>query len=248
MNTQKFENNLFELEVKTENGESLFNAETVARSLGFVETKNGKEYVRWRTVNGYLKKYLSQEVAKNDFISEPMVYKLAFKANNALADKFQDWLAVEVLPTIRKTGSYSNVPQSFAQALRLAADLEEKNQLLEQQIAEYEPKISYLDTILSSTDTVATSQIAADYGMSAIALNKLLNELGVQHKVSGQWILYRKHMNQGYTKSHTSEIPKADGGTKVVMNTKWTQKGRVFIYNLLIAEGYYPQMDLEEIG
>ncbi|HFJ7743433.1 TPA: phage antirepressor KilAC domain-containing protein, partial [Enterococcus faecium] len=70
----------------------------------------------------------------------------------------------------------------------------------------------------------------------------------VQHKVSGQWILYRKHMNQGYTKSHTSEIPKADGGTKVVMNTKWTQKGRVFIYNLLIAEGYYPQMDLEEIG
>ncbi|HAX1012592.1 TPA: phage antirepressor, partial [Enterococcus faecium] len=97
-----------------------------------------------------------------------------------------------------------------------------------QQIAEYEPKISYLDTILSSTDTVATSQIAADYGMSAIALNKLLNELGVQHKVSGQWILYRKHMNQGYTKSHTSEIPKADGGTKVVMNTKWTQKGRVF--------------------
>ena len=74
MKTQKFENNLFELEVKTENGESLFNAETVARSLGFVETKNGKEYVRWRTVNGYLKKYLSQEVAKNDFISEPMVY------------------------------------------------------------------------------------------------------------------------------------------------------------------------------
>ncbi len=54
--------------------------------------------------------------------------------------------------------------------------------------------------------------------------------------------------HQGYTKSHTSEIPKTDGGTKVVMNTKWTQKGRVFIYNLLIAEGYYPQMDLEEIG
>ena len=82
--------------------------------------------------------------------------------------------------------------------------------------------------------------------MSAIALNKLLNHLGVQHKISGQWILYRKHMNQGYTKSHTTEIPKADGGVKIVMNTKWTQKGRVFIYNLLIAEGYFPQMDLEE--
>lgn len=177
-------------------------------------------------------------------INESGLYSLILKSKLPNARKFKRWLTSEVLPTIRKTGSYTNVPQSFAQALRLAADLEEKNQLLEQQIAEYEPKISYLDMILSSTDTVATSQIAADYGMSAIALNKLLNELGVQHKVSGQWILYRKHMNQGYTKSHTSEIPKADGGVKVVMNTKWTQKGRVFIYNLLTAEGYYPQMDL----
>ncbi len=177
-------------------------------------------------------------------INESGLYSLILKSKLPNARKFKRWVTSEVLPTIRKTGSYTNVPQSFAQALRLAADLEEKNQLLEQQIAEYEPKISYLDMILSSTDTVATSQIAADYGMSAIALNKLLNELGVQHKVSGQWILYRKHMNQGYTKSHTSEIPKADGGVKVVMNTKWTQKGRVFIYNLLTAEGYYPQMDL----
>lgn len=177
-------------------------------------------------------------------INESGLYSLILKSKMPNARKFKRWVTSEVLPTIRKTGSYTNVPQSFAQALRLAADLEEKNQLLEQQIAEYEPKISYLDIILSSTDTVATSQVAADYGMSAIALNKLLNELGVQHKVSGQWILYRKHMNQGYTKSHTSEIPKADGGVKVVMNTKWTQKGRVFIYNLLTAEGYYPQMDL----
>ena len=177
-------------------------------------------------------------------INESGLYSLILKSKLPNARKFKRWVTSEVLPTIRKTGSYTNVPQSFAQALRLAADLEEKNQLLEQQIAEYEPKISYLDMILSSTDTVATSQIAADYGMSAIALNKLLNELGVQHKVSGQWILYRKHMNQGYTKSHTSEIPKADGGVKVVMNTKWTQKGRVFIYNLLTAEGYYAQMDL----
>lgn len=181
-------------------------------------------------------------------INESGLYSLILKSKLPNARKFKRWVTSEVLPAIRKTGSYTNVPQSFAQALRLAADLEEKNQLLEQQIAEYEPKISYLDMILSSTDTVATSQIAADYGMSAIALNKLLNHLGVQHKVGGQWILYRKHMNQGYTKSHTSEISKADGSLKVVMNTKWTQKGRVFIYNLLIAKGYYPQMDLEEIN
>lgn len=120
----------------------------------------------------------------------------------------------------------------------------EQNEVKDQLIAEYEPKVSYLDTILSSTDTVTITQIAADYGMSARQMNKLLKELGVQHKVSGQWILYKKHMGQGYTKSHTSEITKPDGGVKVVMNTKWKQKGRLFLYNLLKEEGYYPQIEM----
>lgn len=233
------------------NDEPYFVGKDVATTLGFKDSNNAlKQHVenedkiigRQNTTPSF-----KDKLGRNQYptlINESGVYDLIFGSNLPSAKKFKRWVTSEVLPTIRKTGSYTNVPQSFAQALRLAADLEEKNQLLEQQIAEYEPKISYLDMILSSTDTVATSQIAADYRLSAIGLNKLLNELGVQHKVSGQWILYRKHMNQGYTKSHTSEIPKADGGVKVVMNTKWTQKGRVFIYNLLTAEGYYPQMDL----
>ncbi|OTO89299.1 phage antirepressor KilAC domain-containing protein [Enterococcus sp. 10F3_DIV0382] len=230
------------------NDEPYFVGKDVASVLGYSNTKDAlSRHVDLEDKMGS-RITTSGQSREMTIINESGLYSLILKSKLPKAKKFKRWVTSEVLPTIRKTGSYSNVPQSFAQALRLAADLEEKNQLLEQQIAEYEPKISYLDTILSSTDTVATSQIAADYGMSAIALNKLLNELGVQHKVSGQWILYRKHMNQGYTKSHTTEIPKADGGTKVVMNTKWTQKGRVFIYNLLIAEGYYPQMDLEEIG
>lgn len=230
------------------NDEPYFVGKDVAEVLGYSNTQKAilnhvdeedKGVTKWDTLGG------KQNMT---IINESGLYSLILKSKLPNARKFKRWVTSEVLPTIRKTGSYTNVPQSFAQALRLAADLEEKNQLLEQQITEYEPKISYLDTILSSTDTVATSQIAADYGMSAIALNKLLNHLGVQHKVGGQWILYRKHMNQGYTKSHTSEISKADGSLKVVMNTKWTQKGRIFIYNLLIAEGYYPQMDLEEIS
>ncbi|MGX7368020.1 phage antirepressor KilAC domain-containing protein [Enterococcus casseliflavus] len=226
------------------NDEPYFVGKDVARVLGYSNTKDAlSRHVDSEDKTGS-RITTSGQSREMTIINESGLYSLILKSQLPNARKFKRWVTSEVLPTIRKTGSYTNVPQSFAQALRLAADLEEKNQLLEQQIAEYEPKISYLDMILSSTDTVATSQIAADYGMSAIALNKLLNELGVQHKVSGQWILYRKHMNQGYTKSHTSEIPKADGGVKVVMNTKWTQKGRVFIYNLLTAEGYYPQMDL----
>lgn len=102
-----FDNENFNVRVMIdEKGNYRFDAESVARSLGFVEQKNGKEYVRWRTVNGYLKKYVSQEVAKGSYIPESMVYKLAFKANNEIAENFQDWIADEVLPSLRKTGSY----------------------------------------------------------------------------------------------------------------------------------------------
>lgn len=256
MNTQKFENNLFQLEVKTENGEPMFDAETVARSLGFTTVaKSGNVTVRWNRVNKYLKKYLSTQVSKNDFISEPMVYKLAFKANNALAEKFQDWLAVEVLPAIRKHGGYltsEKVEEALLNPdilIQLATQLKTEREgrlVAEQKVAEYEPKITYLDSILSSTDSVTTSQIAADYGMSARKLNSLLHEKRIQRKVGDQWLLYKKHMNQGYTKSHTTEIYKADGTPKIVMNTKWTQKGRLFIYELMKSEGYLPEIDLLE--
>lgn len=178
-------------------------------------------------------------------IPESDVYRLVIKSKLPNAEKFEEWVMEEVLPQIRKTGSYSSVPQTFAQALRLAADLEEQNQVLEQQLLEAQPKLNYLDIILSSKDTVTITQIAADYGMSAREMNKVLHKLGIQHKVGGQWILYKKHMRKGYTKSHTNEIPKADGGMKVVMNTKWTQKGRIFLYNYLKDSGYYPQIDLE---
>ena len=98
-NLKKFNNELFQLEVKAENGESLFNVGSVARSLGITQiAKSGNEVVRWERVNKYLNlsspqvgTVISQEVGKNDFISEPMVYKLAFKANNEVAEKFQDW-------------------------------------------------------------------------------------------------------------------------------------------------------------
>ncbi len=251
MNTQKFENNLFELEVKTENGESLFNAETVARSLGFVETKNGKEYVRWRTVNGYLKKYLSQEVAKNDFISEPMVYKLAFKANNALADKFQDWLAVEVLPTIRKHGMYAtdellNNPDLL---IEVATKLKEERTLrlvAEQKAAEMQPKADYYDRILNNKGLVTVSTIAKNYGMSAVSFNKLLHELGIQFNQSGTWLLYSKFQDKGYTHIEPFDYEDKNGNRQVKTRMKWTQKGHIFLYETLKKNNYLPMIEREQ--
>lgn len=139
------------------------------------------------------------------------------------------------------------LPGTYKEALLQLVEQVEENEILEQRIAEYEPRISYLDNILQSKDTVTITQIAADYGMSPQAMNKLLHKLRVQHKVGGQWILYKKHMSEGYTKSHTVPITKSDGSEMVVMNTKWTQKGRLFLYDLLKKEEILPMIEREEI-
>src|SRR5699024_6896555 len=100
-----FENELFKVSAKTEGEQILFDVEQVAKNLGITDVKNNTEYVRWNRVNSYLPNN-SPQVAKGDFIPEPLVYKLAFKAQNEVAEKFQDWLAIEVIPKIRKTGGY----------------------------------------------------------------------------------------------------------------------------------------------
>ena len=102
-----------------DNNMAWLNAEDVARGWGFTQIKSEKEYVRWETINGYLKGFgFSQQVGKEDFIPENMVYRLGFKANNETAQKFQALLADEILPTLRKTGSYTiNKPKNKMQML-----------------------------------------------------------------------------------------------------------------------------------
>ncbi|MEK4921991.1 phage antirepressor KilAC domain-containing protein [Cytobacillus sp. FSL R5-0569] len=145
-----------------------------------------------------------------------------------------------------------NLPSTYKEALLMLIEKEEEreqlhteNLMLGQRVAEYEPKITYLDQILSSTDSVTITQIAADYGMSAQKFNKILHESGIQYKINGQWILYTKYKSEGYTKSKTTDVLRSDGTTKVVMNTQWTQKGRLFIYNVLKAKEIYPMMDIQ---
>lgn len=137
-------------------------------------------------------------------------------------------------------------PKSLPEALRMAADLAEKNQQLVSTVTEYEPKVRYVDKILQTKNTVTTTQIAKDYGMSAKALNKILHEKSIQFKQSGQWLLYAKYQDKGYTKSSTVDIYHINGGHSVKMNTKWTQKGRLFIHQILEERGIYAVSDREE--
>ncbi len=98
------------LKVKEVNGQVMFDAESAAVGIGLTQIKNGTTYVRWERVNALLKN--SPRVGKGDFITEPQVYTLAIKAESEQADKFQNWLTTEVLPSIRKTGGYQAKPMT----------------------------------------------------------------------------------------------------------------------------------------
>lgn len=144
------------------------------------------------------------------------------------------------------------LPKDYPSALRALADAEEEkaalaaeNERQRQAIADFEPIRQYVDTILESPGTLATTQIAADYGMSAKALNKILHEEGIQHCVNGQWILYRKLMGKGYTKSKTISFRHSDGRPDTKMQTQWSQSGRLLIHEILNRRGILAVMDRE---
>lgn len=119
--------------------------------------------------------------------------------------------------------------------LALENELSIKQQVLEiqeVQIKELAPKAEYTDTVLQSNETYATTRIAQELGISAIALNKKLHEMRVQRKVDGQWILYAQYLDKQFAKSHTVPYPKSDGTTGTNTQTVWTEKGRQFIHSL----------------
>ena len=135
-NVKMFSYGDIELPVKmNDNGSIEFDAEQSAIGFGICLEKQGVKYVRWERVRKYLN---SPQVEKGDFISESQFYKLAIKANNQVAEKFQDWVTEEVLPNIRKHGFYQIKPLNTQQQIRLIAqgtsELNERLENIEQRM------------------------------------------------------------------------------------------------------------------
>lgn len=253
-NLQIFEGQ--EVEVFEFEGKVLFNPYDVAAILG---VKNVRDRIRDFNDNQRIKltqstvgipDNLDIPTAGRVYLTESGVYKLVFKSNKPQAERFSNWVTDEVLPSIRKHGAYLT-PDKVEEVLlnpdtiiKIAQNLkeeQEKRRQLEIENNELKPKANYCEQVLQSEKAVVTTQIAKDYGMSPQALNSILHELGVQYKVDGQWVLYSKYQDKGYTKSCTV----IDRFGEPRMQTKWTQKGRLFIYQMLKTIGVLPNMEKE---
>ena len=261
-NLKIFENEDLNLQIRTVeiDGKTYFVGKDVAKALVY---KNVNDAIS-RHCKGVVKHDLPTNGGKQptNVITEGDLYRLITNSELPDAEKFENWVFDEVLPSIRKHGAY--MTDNTIEKILLNPDfgiklltelkikkekiktLEVTNKQQEQLIGELKPKADYTDTILQSKALVNINQIAKDYGMSARQMNKILADKNVQYKQGNQWLLYRKYHDKGYTSSETVNITRTDGTPDVIMRTKWTQKGRLFIYDLLKRDGIIPLIERKQ--
>ncbi len=258
INLQTFPNEQFgDLRTIEEGDKVLFCGKDVAEALGYARPRDAiSDHTKGAVKRRILTNGGEQEMS---FIPEGDVYRLIAHSKLPKAQEFESWVFDEVLPTIRKNGAYMT-DDTLEKALtspdfliQLATQLKEEkearraleaeNKVQAQQIAEFQPKASYYDVILNCPDLMSVSKIAKDYGKSAVWLNAKLHELGVQYKQGDIWLLYQKYAEMGYTSTKTHVVNGTDGMPHSKVNTAWTQRGRLFIYDLLKSHGILPLIE-----
>lgn len=257
-------NELTNVKVEKINGTLVTTSNRVAEELG-VEHKN-----LLVKIDGYIDKFSSAEssaqfyiphecktldgrTVRNYLITEKGIAQLIGGYSAAVPKAFDLNVAyINEFERMRNIITGGKIPSSFKEALQLALEQEERmealrleNKVQSQQIAELQPKASYYDLILQCKDLLSMTEIAKDYGMSAKAMNKLLHDLGVQYKQSGVWFLYSKYQDKGYTQTKTQNYNRPDGTQGSSVHTYWSQKGRLFIYDLLKNNGILPMIERE---
>ena len=248
------------------NDETWFIAKDVANALGFANPRSAVSNHVYDDDKGVETIDTPGGKQSLTIINESGVYALVFSSRLENAKKFKKWVTSEILPSIRKTGLYAadellNNPDLMIEAMqklkaeRLKSEqltakneaLELENKAQEQIINELKPKVNYLDIILGSKNLLNITQIAKDYGMSGVALNRILEGLHIQYKQRDQWLLYSKYQDQGYTSSETATYKDSQGNLQTRLSTKWTQKGRLFLYEILKKNGTVPTIEKDNI-
>ena len=234
-------------------GEPYFVGKDVAEILGYSKARNAiashvdSEDKKDAPIQGDLGG--TQEMT---VINESGLYSLILSSKLPKAKEFKRWVTSEVLPSIRKHGLYATEelisnPDIAIAAFQALKEERERNRKLtdtvavqNQQIAELQPKASYYDVVLNCKDLLSITEIAKDYGKSAKWLNNYLHENKVQYKQGNIWLLYQNHAEKGYTNTKTQTFNGNDGNVHTKVHTYWTQKGRLFIYDLLKSKGIVP--------
>ncbi|QDR65019.1 phage antirepressor [Mammaliicoccus sciuri] len=230
------------------NEEPYFVGNDVAKALGYSNYKNAiTNHVDKEDKLSTQIEYAGQR-RKVIAVNESGLYSLIFSSKLDSAKRFKRWVTSEVLPAIRKHGIYATDsviehtmknPDYIITVLTEFKKERESRLVAEQQVQELKPKATYYDLVLQNKSLLSVSKIAKDYGMSAMRMNKLLHELGIQYKQGDIWLLYAKYQDKGYTQTSTYALDEEH--SKV--STKWTQKGRLFIYDLLKDEGILPTIE-----
>ena len=242
-------------EIRTLNidGEPWFVGKDIAVALGYSAPRNAiQAHVDNEDKTTALIQCTGSEYKSNAvIINESGLYSLILSSKLTSAKKFKRWVTSEVLPSLRKHGAYFTAetlhktmsdPRELAKLLTTLADEQEKRRKLEEENAFLSVKANYYDRILQSKNSVPVTQIAKDYGMTAIAFNRMLHDYGIQYSIRNSWVLYAEYANLGYTQSKTYQI----GDDKAIMHTCWTQAGRIFLYNFLAERGITPMCERED--
>lgn len=244
------------LTLKEKTGELRMSSREIAELTG-KQHKNVLRDIRnmesaWEKVNGLkfeLVEYLDEKGEKRPEyqLNKDETLYVATKYNDETRAKLiMRWKQLEVenmeLKSKLNSKTYT-IPEDYAEALLRIVDHVRTEKELTNKIKEDAPKVEYYTKVMASTDTVTATTIAKDYGMTAAKFNALLHNLGVQFKQDGQWVLYHKYQNKGYTKSETIPIQRFPGVLGSATSTKWTQVGREFLYHFLKANNIVPESE-----
>lgn len=270
--SQKFEIvNLYGVSCYEQDGTAYLRLEDVARGLGFVKkADSGNIVVNWTRVRQYLSDLgVEQKCTTGDYIPENIFYRLAMKAKNEAAEKFQALVADEIIPSIRKTGGYivgqeqMTDDELLSAALLVAQNkiaerdkrivaLSSKNKQLKETNEYLTPRSDYCDAVLQSTSTYTVTDIAKEYGWTAARMNTKLHDIGLQYfckskrgdKMITHWYLYSKFDGEGFVEYETTPyFDKETCKKKSSKHMRWTERGKAYIYERLKKEGILPRSE-----
>jgi len=226
-----------------ENGIIFLNLEDVARGLGFVDIKNGTEYIRWNRVEKYLKDFGFATSGENDFIPENIFYLLAMKGKNEIARNFQLKVANKILPAIRKTGMYAteellNNPDLAIQAFMRLKEEMKKRKELEKKVEEQQPKVEFYNDVTGSDTTAEIGTVAKVLNFKSVGRNTLFDILRRQGILQRDNMPFQTYVDRGYFRVVESKWNAPNGDVKVNYKTVVYQKGIEYISKVLRDLGY----------